>query len=133
MTPPPRRRRSRVARWAQALKRQGLTVYYAGRDPRTPWPLRLLALAVAAYAFSPIDLIPDFIPVLGLLDDLIVLPLGIALVLQLLPPDVMRAARARARAAASRPTSRGMAVAIALVWLVVVVAFASWLSGALLR
>ena len=65
------------------LKRQALTVYFAARDPRTPLPVRLLALGIAAYAFSPIDLIPDFIPVLGYLDDLILIPLGIALVVKL--------------------------------------------------
>ena len=71
--------------WARALKRDVLVVYLAARDPRTPWALRLLALAVAAYALSPIDLVPDFIPVLGYLDDLLIVPLGLALVLRLLP------------------------------------------------
>ncbi|QYY24832.1 YkvA family protein [Diaphorobacter sp. MNS-0] len=78
--------------WARALKRDVLVVYLAARDPRNPWALRLLALAVAAYALSPIDLVPDFIPVLGYLDDLLIVPLGLALVLRLLPPPVLLAA-----------------------------------------
>ena len=70
---------SRLRRWARALRQQSLVVYFAARDPRTPWPTRLLALGVAAYAASPIDLIPDFIPVIGYLDDLFIVPLGVAL------------------------------------------------------
>jgi uncharacterized membrane protein YkvA (DUF1232 family) len=71
-------RRTWVAR-LRALKREALVVYFAARDPRLPWHVRMLAMAIAAYALSPIDLIPDFIPVLGLLDDLVLVPLGIAL------------------------------------------------------
>ena len=69
--------------WAKQIKQQTLTVYFAARDPRTPWAVRLLALLVAAYALSPIDLIPDFIPIIGYLDDLLIVPLGLALVVRL--------------------------------------------------
>ena len=81
--PPPR-----LQQWARDLKRHTLTVYFAARDPRTPWAVRLLALLIAAYALSPIDLIPDFIPILGYLDDLILVPLGIAVAIRLIPKDV---------------------------------------------
>ena len=102
--------------WAKALKRQTLVVYFAARDPRTGWPVRVLALFVAAYALSPIDLIPDFIPVLGYLDDLIIVPLGVMLVLRLVPPEVVRSAKEQALAAVERPVSRAMAVAIVAIW-----------------
>ncbi len=117
---------STLRRWARALEEQSLVVYYAARDPRTPWPVRLLALAVAAYALSPIDLIPDFIPVLGLLDDLVLLPLGVALVVRWVPAEVMAEAKAKARETAQRPTSRGMAVVIVAVWIVLAVALGVW-------
>lgn len=81
-----------------------------------PWHARALALLVAAYAFSPIDLIPDFIPVLGLLDDLLIVPLGVALVLRLTPRGVRDDARRAAVAASARPVSRAAAVGIVLLW-----------------
>lgn len=115
---------------ARDLKRHTLTVYFAARDPRMPWGARLLALLVAAYALSPIDLIPDFIPVLGLLDDLLLLPLGLALVLRLTPPEVMAAARQRAQAAADKPVSYGAAIFTALLWLAVLLLLLRWLRGA---
>jgi len=111
---------------ATELKRLTLVAYYAARDPRTPLPVRLLALAVAAYALSPIDLVPDFIPVLGYLDDLILIPLGIALVVRLLPDEVIATARERAKATSERPTSIGAAVFIAAVWLLVLFLLARW-------
>ncbi|GAB6194990.1 YkvA family protein [Lysobacter xanthus] len=118
----------RLRGWARALKRETLVVYFAARDPRTPFAVRALAVVVAAYALSPIDLIPDFIPVLGYLDDLLIVPLGVALVLRWVPPAVKADAQARAAEAAERPTSRGMAVAIVLIWLLIVgfVAFWAW-------
>lgn len=115
-----------LRRWARALKQQALVVYFASRDPRTPWPVRLLAIAVAAYALSPIDLIPDFIPVLGLLDDLVLVPLGVWLVLRALPARVVRDARERARVAVARPVSRGMAVVIVGVWLLAAALVVAW-------
>ncbi len=119
-------RRTWTAR-LRALKRESLVVYYAARDPRLPWHVRLLALAVAAYALSPIDLIPDFIPVLGYLDDLVLVPLGVALVVKLTPGDVLADARERAAHAAQRPVSRVAAVVIVLVWIAaIVLAWRGW-------
>src|SRR6476469_7633310 len=92
--------------WARAIKRDVHAIYLASRDPRVPWYAKALALAVAGYALSPIDLIPDFIPVLGLLDDAILVPLCILLVIRLIPPDVMAEHRMLAAAAADRPVSR---------------------------
>jgi uncharacterized membrane protein YkvA (DUF1232 family) len=115
--------------WRQrlhALKREALTVYFAARDPRLPWPVRLLALAIAAYALSPIDLIPDFIPVLGYLDDLILIPLGVALVVRLTPPDILADARAHAECVAIRPVSVIAAVVIAAIWLLLLAAVGAW-------
>ena len=107
--------RARVA----ALKRETLALYLAARHPRTPWYARALVAAIVAYALSPIDLIPDFIPVLGLLDDVLLLPLGIGLALRLVPADVMAECRTRAATAFAegKPASRSAAVAIVVVWL----------------
>jgi len=127
----PVRQPSALKRWAAQLKQQTLTVYYAARDPRTPWFVRLLALLVAAYALSPIDLIPDFIPVIGYLDDLLLLPLGIALVVRLTPPEVMADARSKAAQAVERPVSRGAAVFIVALWLVLLIGLGNWLLGRL--
>lgn len=117
------------AAWAgrlRALKREALTVWCVARHPRLPWFVRVLALGVAAYAFSPIDLIPDFIPLLGLLDDLLLVPLGVWAVLKLAPADVVAEARAQAAALADKPVSRTAAVVIALLWLIVMAAFGAW-------
>ena len=113
-------------KWARGLRRQTLVVYHAARDPRTPWYVRALAFAVAAYALSPIDLIPDFIPVLGYLDDLVVVPLGLMLVLRLTPREVLVASRIKAEEAADRPVSRGMAAAIVGIWIFVAVVLGLW-------
>lgn len=124
---------SRLRKWTRKLKQQTLVVYFAARDPRTPWPARLVALGVAAYALSPIDLIPDFIPVLGLLDDLVIVPLGLMLVLRLLPAEVLAVARAKAEHAASKPTSRIMAVVIVAIWAITLAALSLWVWRALRR
>ena len=108
---------SRIKSWASALKRDGHAIYLASRDPRVPWYAKALAIAVAGYALSPIDLIPDFIPIIGYLDELILLPLGIWLVVALIPPDIMVEYRARADEAGQRPTSRGGMIAIILLWI----------------
>jgi uncharacterized membrane protein YkvA (DUF1232 family) len=102
--------------WARALKRDVHAIYLASRDPRVPWYAKVLALVVAGYALSPIDLIPDFIPVLGYLDDIILVPLGIVLVLKLIPPPIMAEHRASALAQ-DRPVSRVAALAIVCVWI----------------
>ncbi len=106
---------------AQALKLQVAALYYAYRDPRTPWYARAFAALVVAYAFSPIDLIPDFVPVLGYLDDLVLVPLGVWLALKMVPPQVMADCRARAEAGLGEGRSRFkfMAVIIVALWLLV--------------
>jgi uncharacterized membrane protein YkvA (DUF1232 family) len=107
----------RLKAWAGRLRREAHAVFLAARDPRVPWPVRLLALAVAAYALSPIDLIPDFIPVLGLLDDAIIVPLGILLVVRLLPPHILDEHRRAVAHAVAKPRSRIGAVVIVAIWL----------------
>jgi uncharacterized membrane protein YkvA (DUF1232 family) len=108
---------ARLRRRAGALKSATYALYLAARDPRTPWYARALALAVVAYAFSPIDLIPDPVPLLGYLDDLIIVPAGIALTLRLIPPEVLADARARAATEAGRPLGRLGAALIVAIWL----------------
>lgn len=107
----------RLKEWARQIRRDVHAVYVAARDPRTPWYAKLLALIVAAYALSPIDLIPDFVPVLGYLDDAILLPLGVLLVVRLIPDEVMADARAAAVAAEGRPVSRAGAIVIVALWI----------------
>jgi uncharacterized membrane protein YkvA (DUF1232 family) len=106
---------------ARALKREVTALGLAVQDPRTPWFARILAVAVIAYAFSPIDLIPDFIPVLGYLDDLILVPAGIALVIRLIPAEVMAEARLRSDTLhIEKPWLRYLAAGlIILLWLAV--------------
>jgi uncharacterized membrane protein YkvA (DUF1232 family) len=108
---------SRLKSWARHLKRNSHAIYFAARDPRTPWYARGLAAAVAAYALSPIDLIPDFIPVIGYVDDLIIVPLGLWLVISLVPDELMAEYRTRADEAASKPSSLGGLIAIVLIWI----------------
>lgn len=104
---------------ARRLKLETYALYLACRDPRVPWYARLLAAGIIAYAFSPIDLIPDFIPVLGYLDDLILIPLGIALVLKLMPTEVMAECREKAQATLEqgKPTNWVAAGVIISIWL----------------
>lgn len=105
--------------YARRMKSEAYALYLACRDPRTPWYAKALAAGVAGYAFSPIDLIPDFIPVLGYLDDLVIVPLGIALALRMVPKPVMAECReaARRRFAEERPRSWTAGAIIVLVWL----------------
>jgi uncharacterized membrane protein YkvA (DUF1232 family) len=103
--------------WARALKRDVVALWLAARDPRVPVAAKMLAGFVTAYALSPIDLIPDFIPVLGYLDDLIIVPLGIWLALRLIAPDLMAEFRAAATDRA-RPISYWAAGAVLVLWLV---------------
>jgi uncharacterized membrane protein YkvA (DUF1232 family) len=118
----------RLQRWAGELKAQVVTLWFCRRDPRTPLSAKILAALVVAYAFSPIDLIPDFIPVLGYLDDLILVPLGIYLTLRLIPPAVLADARREADAwlaqQKSKPKSYWAAGVIVLVWLAL--AYGAW-------
>lgn len=108
--------RRRLHAWARRLRAEALTLWFAARHERTPWPVRLLAAAVAVYAFSPLDLIPDVIPVLGLLDDLVLVPLGLWAVVRLVPPGVWAECRERAAAAVERPVSRAAAVVVVVLW-----------------
>jgi uncharacterized membrane protein YkvA (DUF1232 family) len=108
----------RWKQWARTIRRDVHALYLASRDPRVPWYAKSLALMVAAYALSPIDLIPDFIPVIGYLDDLILVPLGILLVIRLIPPQVIAEHRDLADAAQDRPVSRAAAAVIIAVWIV---------------
>ncbi len=118
--------------WARALKRDVHAIYLAARDPRVPWYAKALAVAVAAYALSPIDLIPDFIPVLGYLDDLVIVPLGLWLAISLIPAGVMTEYRQRAAKIAQRPVSKAGAVAVIAIW-ILSIALAGWLVMAWLR
>ncbi|THF60112.1 DUF1232 domain-containing protein [Mesorhizobium composti] len=111
--------------WARSVKRDVHAIYLAARDPRTPWYAKALALFVAGYALSPIDLIPDFIPVLGYLDDAIIVPLGVLLVIRMIPPDVMAEKRVEAAVALDRPVSRTAATVIVALW-IAAVALAAW-------
>lgn len=125
---------SLFARWkqaAQALKRQVYILYLAYRDPRTPWYARLFAALVVAYAFSPIDLIPDPIPILGYLDDLLLVPLGIFLAVGMIPHEVMADCRQRAanEAQDARPRSILGAVLVILLWLLAAGLVIYWLIG----
>jgi len=113
---------STLAIWkarARQLQAEVYALYLAYRDPRVPWYAKAVAACVVGYALSPIDLIPDFIPVLGYLDDLVLIPLGIALTLRMIPPAVMVECRARARSelADGKPVSRVAAAVIVTIWL----------------
>ena len=112
--------------WARLIKRDVHALYLARRDPRVPWYAKALAALIAGYALSPIDLIPDFIPVVGYLDDVILVPLGILIVIRLIPPEVMAEHRATAAAAQARPVNRGAAIVVIGVWAASVAGFA-WL------
>jgi uncharacterized membrane protein YkvA (DUF1232 family) len=113
--------------WARQIERDVMAVYFAARNPQTPLLVRVLALAVAAYALSPIDLIPDFIPVFGYLDDLLIVPIGLILIVRLLPPEILAASRAQAAAVLQRPRSIVAGMTVVLIWLASVAAFVYWL------
>lgn len=109
-------------RWKNKVKElseDARALYYAYKDPRTPWYARVFAACVVGYALSPIDLIPDFIPVLGHLDDLILIPIGAALALKMIPKEVREECKARVRAdaATGKPVSRIAAAVVMAVWL----------------
>jgi uncharacterized membrane protein YkvA (DUF1232 family) len=108
---------ARLRTWAKDLKRDVVALWLAARDDRVPWPAKVLAALVAAYALSPIDLIPDFIPVIGYLDDLILVPLGIAAVVHLIPPALMTDLRRKASVIAERPRSGAAAGVIVAIWI----------------
>lgn len=113
----------RLKQWARRLKKQVVIVYLASKDHRVPWHTKILGLLVAAYAFSPIDLIPDFIPILGYLDDVILVPLGVWLVLKLIPKHVLQELTKKAEelSAGNKPKNYVAAAIIVLIWLVMIV------------
>jgi len=114
----------RLKEWARTLKREVYVLYFAYKDYRTPWYAKLFAAIVVAYAFSPIDLIPDFIPILGYIDDVILVPLGIMLTLKLMPNVVIEENRAKAEEFMinGKPKNRIAGSIIALVWILVIIA-----------
>jgi len=117
----------RAKHWARLIKRDVIALWIAARDPRVPWYAKALAMAVAAYALSPIDLIPDFIPVLGYLDDLLIVPLGILLVVLLIPAALMAEFRAQAETIRIRPRSIVAAVVIVTIWISAMALLVWWL------
>ncbi len=123
---------TRARNWARTIKRDAHALYLAARDPRVAWHAKLFAVCVAAYALSPIDLIPDFVPVLGYFDDIIIVPLGIMLAVRMTPTHIMAEHRASAEAASGRPASWGAAVAIVAIW-IVAIAFTAWTAWQLVQ
>ena len=119
-------------KWVSVLKQDTYALYLASRDRRVPWAAKILLIVVVAYALSPIDLIPDFVPVLGYLDDMILVPLGIALAIKLIPAVVWEEckAEARSRLDSDLPRSRAAAIVIVMIWLaaICVVAWVIWSS-----
>ena len=122
--------------WAKTLQRDGVTLWFARRHPATPWYAKAVGLFVVAYALSPIDLIPDFVPVLGYLDDLILLPGLIWLAVKLLPAQVLRDCRREAEAwlatQGRRPSSRAGLLLVLALWAIAALALALWLGPWLL-
>ena len=117
-----------LKRRARELKREIAALFLAMRHPRTPWYAKLLLLAIVAYALSPIDLIPDFVPVIGLLDDILLLPLAIALALKMIPETVIAECRARAVTNEMERSRVGRfgAIFVVLLWLALLILAASW-------
>jgi uncharacterized membrane protein YkvA (DUF1232 family) len=119
---------SGLHQWARRIKRDVTALYLAATDSRVPWYAKAVAMAVAAYALSPIDLIPDFVPILGYLDDIVIVPLGILLAVKLVPPGLMEEFReAASRTGAQRPVSRWGAVIIVALWLIGIALVVRWL------
>ena len=123
----------RLKGWARNLKRDVIALWLAARDPRVPWYAKALSAAVAAYALSPIDLIPDFIPILGYLDDLLIVPLGIWAAVKLIPEPIMADLRAKALEH-RKPTSKAGLAAVVSIWLAAIALtfWFFWPDGAML-
>ncbi len=120
---------------SKRLKSQVYAVYLASKDPRTPWYAKILAALIIGYALSPIDLIPDFIPALGYLDDLILIPLGIALLIKIIPKDILEECRARAESYFSeiKPKSWVAAIIIILIWILAIYFILALIGPAVFR
>lgn len=123
----------KIKSWAKALKRDVFALWIASRDTRIPWHAKVAAAALAAYTLSPIDLIPDFIPVLGYLDDLVIVPLAIWLVVKLIPAPLMMEFRSRALQQEERPSSIAGLVVIVAVWLLALILFIWWVVSVIGR
>lgn len=119
----------RLKQQAKRLKSEVFALYFAYKDPRVPWYGKFFIVLVVGYAFSPIDLIPDFIPVLGYLDDLVLIPLGVAIAIRMIPPNVMDEARVKAQSLKTKPRNWLAAIIIVAVWILVL----GWLSWMVLR
>ena len=120
--------RERLRGWIRLIQRDVHALYLAAHDPRVPWYAKAAAIAVAAYALSPIDLIPDFIPILGYLDDLVIVPLGILVAVKLVPTDLMREFRTAAlHADGERVLGKWGAAVIVLLWVLGIAIAAMWL------
>jgi len=117
---------SSLKTWARTIKRDVVALWIAARDPRVPWYAKAAAGAVAAYALSPIDLIPDFVPILGYLDDIIIVPLGIMLAVKLIPAELMIEFREEAIQRQGRPTSYAGLAVIAAIWIAAIAATTWW-------
>lgn len=121
---------ARLRGWVRRVRRDVTALHLAVRDPRVSWPAKAVAACVVAYALSPIDLIPDFVPILGQLDELVVLPLGILLAARLVPQAIMAGLRAAAESGPGvRPVSRAGAAAIIAIWIAAMLAVAYGLAG----
>ena len=120
---------------ARYLKAETFALYLAARDPRTPWYAKLAVAGIVAYAFSPIDLIPDFVPVLGYLDDLVLIPAGIALAIKLVPDQVLMECRAQAQEIIQngKPVSRVAAAVIVVIWLALAALCILWVYEAFIH
>ncbi|MCM2998282.1 YkvA family protein [Paenibacillus cellulositrophicus] len=120
--------------WAKQLKRQVFVLYYAYRDKRSPWYAKLFSMCVVAYAFSPIDLIPDFIPVIGYADDLVLIPLGVLAAIKMMPGEVIEDAKknADARMNQGKPVNWAAGVMIILLWAVILAAVLTYLYNRLM-
>lgn len=125
--------RDNLKAWAKRIKRDGVTLWFASKNPKTPWYAKTLGVFVVAYALSPIDLIPDFIPVLGYVDDVLLLPSLIWLTIKLLPLEVLAECRSQAdewmQTKGSKPSSRVGAVLIVVLWLSIGMAAWFWLNS----
>lgn len=119
----------RLKHWARAVKRDLATLWLAARHPDVPWYAKAIAAATLAYALSPIDLIPDFVPVLGYLDDLVIVPLGILVAVRLIPDQTLSELRNQASQAGRLPASRAGLFVILLIWCLLAGALVAWLYG----
>jgi len=118
----------RTTEWARVIRRDVVALWLAARDPRVPWYAKALAAAVAAYALSPIDLIPDFIPVLGYVDDVIIVPAGIVLAAHLVPAPLLAEFRRQATERLDRPTSRAGAAVVITIWVLTLGIVGWWIT-----